>query len=109
MRSPAAAAQLKGDVWWDGTAAWWLATRSGSRVVDLTGLLARSEYLTNLITHAIPLWELVFAVGVWFVPLRRLLIPAALVAWPLIGIFAGEPYWGLAMAALSAAYVDRFK
>jgi hypothetical protein len=101
----AAAAQLKGDVWWDGTAAWWLATRSGSRVVDLTGLLARSEYLTNLFTHAIPLWELLFAAGVWFVPLRRLLIPAALVAWPLIGIFAGEPYWGLAMAALSVAFL----
>jgi hypothetical protein len=84
-------------------AAWWLATRSDSRVIDLTGLFARSEYLTNLITHAIPLWELVFAAGVWFVPLRRLLIPAALVAWPLIGLLAGEPYWGLSMAVLSAA------
>ena len=105
IAAAAAVAQLKGDVWWDGTAAWWLATRSGSRVIDVTGLLARSEYLTNLLTHAIPLWELVFAVGAWFTPLRRLLIPAALVAWPLIGILAGEPYWGLAMAALSAAYL----
>ncbi|MFN9272756.1 MAG: hypothetical protein ACK6DO_07020 [Planctomycetia bacterium] len=101
----AAVAQLKGDVWWDGTAAWWLATRSGSRVVDLTGLLAQSEYLTNLVTHAIPLWELLFAAGIWFVPLRRLLIPAALVAWPLIGIIAGEPAWGLALAALSTAFL----
>jgi hypothetical protein len=100
----AAVAQLRGDVWWNGTAAWWLAMRSGSRVVDLTALLGKSEYLTNLITHAIPLWELLFAVGVWFVPLRRPLIPAALVAWPLIGIIAGEPYWGLALAALSAAF-----
>jgi hypothetical protein len=109
IAAAAAVAQLKGDVWWDGTAAWWLATRSGSRAVDLTGLLARSEYITNFITHAIPLWELIFAAGVWFVPLRRLLAPAALVAWPFIGIFAGEPYWGLAMAVLSAAFVDRFK
>ena len=101
----AAVAQLKGDVWWNGTAAWWLATRSGSRLVDLTSLLAQSEYLTNLITHAIPLWELVFAAGIWFLPLRRLLIPAALVAWPLIGIIAGEPYWGLAMAAVSISFV----
>jgi hypothetical protein len=103
IAAAAAVAQLKGDVWWNGMAAWWLATRSDSRVIDLTGLFARSEYLTNLITHAIPLWELVFAAGVWFVPLRRLLIPAALVAWPLIGLLAGEPYWGLAMAVLSTA------
>ena len=105
IAAAAAVAQLKGDVWWDGTAAWWLATRSGSRVIDMTGLLARSEYVTNLITHAIPVWELLFAVGVWFLPCRRLLVAAALVAWPLIGMFAGEPSWGLAMAVLSAAYL----
>jgi hypothetical protein len=103
IAAAAAVAQLKGDVWWNGMAAWWLAMRSDSRVIDVSGLFARSEYLTNLITHAIPLWELVFAAGVWFVPLRRLLIPAALVAWPLIGLLAGEPYWGLSMAVLSAA------
>jgi hypothetical protein len=104
IAAAAAVAQLKGDVWWNGMAAWWLAMRSDSRVIDVSGLFAWSEYLTNLITHAIPLWELLFAAGVWFVPLRRLLIPAALVAWPLIGLLAGEPYWGLAMAALSAAF-----
>jgi hypothetical protein len=103
IAAAAAVAQLKGDVWWNGMAAWWLAMRSDSRVIDVSGLFARSEYLTNLITHAIPLWELLFAAGVWFVPLRRLLIPAALVAWPLIGLLAGEPYWGLAMAVLSTA------
>lgn len=105
IAAAAAVAQLKGDVWWNGMAVWWLATRSGSRVIDMTGPFARSEYLTNLVTHAIPLWELLFAGGVWFVPCRRLLVSAALVAWPLIGIIAGEPYWGLAMAVISAAYL----
>jgi hypothetical protein len=91
-------AQLKGDVWWDGTAAWWLAARPESRLVDLTGPLVRSEYLTNLITHAITGFEAVFAAGLWFgatqVPLAR----AGLVAWPLGGVLAGEPLWGLALA-----------
>jgi hypothetical protein len=91
-------AQLKGDVWWDGTAAWWLAARPESRLVDLTGPLVRSEYLTNLITHAITGFEAVFAAGLWFgatqVPLAR----AGLVAWPLVGVLAGEPLWGLALA-----------
>jgi len=96
--------QLKADVWWDGTAAWWLAVRD-SRIIDLTGLFRRSEYLMNLVTHAITLFEIVFAIGVWFGPLRRSLVPVALVAWPLVGLVAGEPFWGLAMAALTLGFL----
>jgi hypothetical protein len=91
-------AQLRGDGWWDGSAAWWLAARPESRLVDVTGLLARSEYLTNLVTHAVTVFEAVFAIGLWIafaqVPLAR----AGLVAWPLVGLLAGEPLWGCAMA-----------
>jgi hypothetical protein len=98
IAAAAVIAQLRGDVWWDGTAAWWLAARPESRLVDLTGPLVRSEYLTNLITHAITGFEAVFAAGLWFgatqVPLAR----AGLVAWPLVGVLAGEPLWGLALA-----------
>jgi hypothetical protein len=90
--------QLKGDVWWDGTAAWWLAARSQSRLVDLTGLYRGSEYLMNLVTHAIVGFEILFAGGLWFDATRRLVARAGIVAWPLIGILAGEPFWGLAMA-----------
>ncbi|MEI6240054.1 MAG: hypothetical protein WCR51_06670 [Planctomycetia bacterium] len=97
----AALAQLKGDVWWNGTAAWWLAARAESPLVDLTGVFLQSEYLVNLVTHAIVLFEAVFAVGIWFPAMRRILVPAALVAWPLIGLVAGEPFWGLALAVLS--------
>ena len=107
IAAAAALAQLKGDVWWDGTAVWWLAARSDSRLVDLTGLFIRSEYLTNLVTHAIPLFELTFAIGLWFVPLRRVLVPLSCVAWPLIGVLAGEPSWGLAMGVLAVAFVRR--
>lgn len=93
-------AQLKGDVWWDGTAAWWLAARAESRVVDLTGLFARSEYLCNAITHGITLFEAVFAIGIWFAATQTTVARIGLVAWPLIGLLAGEPWWGIAMAIM---------
>ena len=91
-------AQLKGDVWWDGTAAWWLTARTDSRLVDLAGLFTRSEYLCNLVTHAITGFELAFAVGLWFAATQTIVARIGLVAWPLIGLLAGEPSWGLAMA-----------
>lgn len=91
-------AQLKGDAWWDGTAAWWLAARPASQLVDLTGIYRGSEYLMNLVTHAIVAFEAVFALGLWFAASRPIVARAGIVAWPLIGILAGEPFWGLAMA-----------
>lgn len=90
-------AQLKGDVWWDGTAAWWLADRP-SQFLDLTGLFRRSEYLMNLTTHGIVLFEGVFAVGLWAAATRRPLARLGLFAWPAVGLLVGEPYWGAAMA-----------
>ncbi|MFM7136064.1 MAG: hypothetical protein ACKO1M_03205 [Planctomycetota bacterium] len=91
-------AQLKGDAWWDGTAAWWLTARSQSRLVDLTGLYRGSEYLMNLVTHAIVAFEILFAGGLWFDATRRIVARVGIVAWPLVGILAGEPFWGLALA-----------
>lgn len=93
-------AQLKGDVWWDGTAAWWLAARADSRVVDLTSLFARSEYACNLVTHGITSFEGLFAVGIWFTATQMPVARAGLVAWPFIGLCAGEPWWGVAMAIM---------
>jgi hypothetical protein len=101
----AAIAQLKGDVWWNGTAAWWLTTRPESSLVDLTGVFLQSEYLVNLVTHAIVLFEIMFTVGLWFPAARRVVVPAGLVAWPLIGLVGGEPMWGLALAVLSVGCV----
>jgi len=98
IAAAAAVAQLKGDVWWDGTAAWWLAARAESRLVDLTGLFRASEYLMNLTTHAVPAFEILFAIGLWFAATQPLVARAGLVAWPLIGLFAGQPAWGFALA-----------
>ena len=103
LAAAAALAQLKGDVWWDGSAAWWLAARADSWMTNLAPLLANAEYLTNLLTHGVTLFEIVFAIGVWIGPVRRSVAGAGLVAWPLIGLLAGEPFWGAAMAILALA------
>ena len=64
-------------------------------------MFLRSEYLVNLVTHAIVLFETAFAVGLWIPSLRRPLALAGLVVWPLIGLVGGEPMWGLALAVLA--------
>lgn len=95
-------AQLKADVWWNGTAAWHLAARESSRL-SLAGWFASSEYLTNLVTHAITLFEAGFAAGVWHPRTRRAAAIGGLVGWPIVGLLAGEPAWGAAMAVLAIA------
>jgi hypothetical protein len=101
IAAAAVLAQLKGDVWWNGTAAWWLAARVDSRLVDLTGAFLASEYLMNLVTHAIVAFEILFAAGLWFPAARRVVVPLGIVAWPLVGVVAGEPFCGLALAVLA--------
>jgi len=102
IAAAALVSQLKADTWWDGTAGWWLAARESSRV-GIAGVLARSELLTNLLTHAITLFELAFAAGLWNRWSRPLVAWGGIFIWPLVGLLAGEPWWGAAMAILSFA------
>jgi hypothetical protein len=100
----AAIAQLKGDCWWNGLASWHLATAAGSGLGGLVSLLEASDYLGDLITHAIPAFEILLAVGLWFPLLRRPLARIAVCVWPLVGLLAGEPWWGAALAALALPF-----
>ncbi len=99
-------AQLKGDAWWNGTAAWWLASRAGA--IDLRNTYLGSEYLMNLVTHAIVVFEILFAAGIWFQATRRNVARVALVAWPVIGLLSGEPLWGIAMAVFAVPPLAEF-
>ncbi len=94
-------AQLKGDVWWNGTAVWWIAIRKPGQVVDVTGLLSQSEYLCNILTHGVVVWEAIVAVGIWFTLSQKLVARAGLVVWPIVGILTACPLWGFGMAALT--------
>ena len=95
-----ALAQLKGNVWWNGLAAWHLASSPRSRLGGIAPALEASTYLGDLVTHAIVAFEIALAVGLWFAPARRPLARLAVVAWPLVGLLAGEPWWGAAMAVM---------
>ena len=77
-----------------------------SRVVDLTPLYAGSEYLMNLVTHAIVAFEILFSLGLWFSATQRTIARIGLVAWPLVGILAGEPLWGVAMAIFAVPLAE---
>ena len=94
-------AQLKGDVWWNGTAVWWIATRKTGQVVDMTGLLSQSEYLCNVLTHGVIGWEACVAVGLWFTLSQKIVARAGLVIWPTVGFLTGCPLWGVGMATLT--------
>jgi hypothetical protein len=96
--------QLKGDVWWDGTAAWWLVTARERPPTGLLAALASSEYLTNAVTHAITLFEVTFAVGVWWPTIRGWVVAASILAWPMIGWLAGDLAWGCSMAIMGLAW-----
>ncbi|MFM8891255.1 MAG: hypothetical protein ACKOTB_06460, partial [Planctomycetia bacterium] len=98
IAAAAVLAQLKGDAWWDGLAAWYLAAGPQSRLPWLLPAFAASEYLTNLVTHAVTLGEVSFAVGLWWRPTRRIVARGGLLFWPLLGLLAGEPFWGVTMA-----------
>jgi hypothetical protein len=93
-----AIAQLKESAWWEGSAAWYLVAAAAGLRGALAGLFAESEYLTNLVTHAITVLAIVSALGIWFAPTQRLVARIAVVAWPLVGFLAGEPLWGLTLA-----------
>ena len=97
--------QLKGDIWWDGTAAWWLLSGREQSPGSLMAAMAASDYLTNLLSHAVTLFEIVFATGVWVAALRGGLVAAGLVAWPLIGWLSGDLAWGCGMATLGLAWL----
>jgi hypothetical protein len=76
----------------------WAGRLVSGGAAGLLPLLARSEYLTNLLTHGITAFEIVFAIGLWCAPTQQLVARVALVAWPLVGLLAGEPFWGIALA-----------
>ncbi len=98
--------QLKGDVWWNGSASWWLTAAHGFPFADLQELYRQSEYVMNFVTHGFVVVEILFVVGLWFDASRQTICRMGLVAWPLIGLIAGEPYFGLAMAVFCVPWVS---
>lgn len=95
--------KLAGGFWWDGSAMWWVAAHSESRLVDFTGM-AGMYFLFNLWTHAIIIFELSFPLLIWRRELRLPLLVIAAGMWLLLGLATGRIVWCLFMAAASFAF-----
>ncbi len=93
------------DVWWDGTATWWLLARPESTTIDLHWL-GGADYLLNAWTHAIVLFELCFAVLIWVPLARPLLLAWGAVSWTLLAILTGMAPFCLAMFIGSLAFMS---
>ncbi len=94
-----------GDVWWGGTAIWWMAARPEQRIVDLTGPLHNHIYVINLWTHLTVLFELSFPVLVWNRLARPLMLAVATVMWLLTILATGLATFGLTMIVGNLAFV----
>jgi len=103
-----AIAQLQGDKWWQGTAVWWLMARPESRLVDLTGLSSTGiafEYLVNLATYAIVLYEISFAVLIWNPVARPILLLAGVFIWGGLALIGGSVSFCVLMFAATLAFL----
>jgi len=103
-----AIAQLQGDKWWQGTAVWWLMARPESRLVDLTGLSSMGtafEYLINLCTYAIVLYEIGFAVLIWNPLARPILLLLGIFVWGGLALIGGSVSFCVLMLAATLAFL----
>jgi len=103
-----AIAQLQGDKWWQGTAVWWLMARPESRLVDLTGLSNMGiafEYLINLCTYTIVVYELCFAVLIWNPLARPILLLLGVFVWSGLALIGGSVSFCVLMLAATLAFL----
>ena len=93
------------EVWWTGQAVWQLIAKSETRLVDLT-FMYPSEYLLNLWTHSIVLFELAFGVLIWNRVARPLLLIAAVPVWGSLALITGLTSYCAMMLIVNLAFVS---
>jgi hypothetical protein len=102
-------AQLQGGVWWQGTALWWLMARPESRLIDLTGLSSMGlafEYVVNLFTHGIVIYELCFVFLIWNPLARPILLVLGAFMWAGLALIGGSVSFAVLMLVANLAFVS---
>jgi hypothetical protein len=92
-------------VWWNGNAVWWLIARPGAALVDMRSLY-NWQYVINIWTSAIVLFELAFAILIWNRTARPLMIVASAVMWTGTAVLTGMVPFCLAMFIAGLAFVS---
>jgi predicted DCC family thiol-disulfide oxidoreductase YuxK len=98
-------AKLRGDAWWDGSAAWGVVAAGEFRRFDLTAL-ASWELFLNAVTHAGLALELLYPALIWVPRLRPLILALVLGMHVGIDTFLGLTEFALAMVAGNLAFVS---
>lgn len=93
------------DTWFAGEAMWWLIAQSESRLVDLT-FLYEGDYLINVWTHAVVIFQLLYATLIWNRLARPLLMAVTIVHWLLIGLILGLLTYAAVMIVANLAFVS---
>lgn len=96
--------KVSSDVWWSGSAMWWLIAKSESRLVDFTWL-HNARLLVDGLTNGVMLYQLAFPVLIWNRLARPLLLGLGVVVWGLLALVTGMIPFALAMLIASLAFV----
>jgi uncharacterized membrane protein YphA (DoxX/SURF4 family) len=101
-------AKMYGDVWWNGTAIWWLSLNSPARIVDVTSLGNNiyGVYFLNAWTHAEVVYELGFPIFIWNRWARPIWLVWGVVMWTLVALVSGLLSLGAVMVLATAAFVS---
>jgi len=102
--SKLAAPGADASVWWDGSAVWWLIAKPESRLVDFTWLHSH-PYVLDAWTQAIVLFELGFALLVWYRLFRPLMLTLSVVMWGSLALVTGLTTFCLMMLVANLAFV----
>ena len=93
-----------GGVWWTGDAMWWLIIQPDASLIDLTWV-GGPLYLLDAWSHAIVLFELIFAVLIWKRLASPLLLALSVPFWLLLALATGLAPFCLMMLLASSAFV----
>ena len=93
-----------GSVWWSGDAVWVLIAQPDSRLLDLS-FLRDYLFVINAWTHAIVLFEFLFAILIWQPFARPVLLGLSLLAWTSLAIISGLALFSLAVLCAGVAFI----
>lgn len=96
---------VQGDVWWNGSAVWWLMSRPESRMVDLTWLHS-APFVVYIWTHLVVLFAGAMVVGMWNGLARPLLLAISIPLWGAMALITGLGGYYLMLLAAEMAFIS---
>jgi hypothetical protein len=97
-------AKMRGQTWWDGSAAWFSVANLEYQSLDMTWLV-HFPWLVALLTHVTVFWETFYCALVWPRATRPVVLVLAVCVHGGIALFLGMITFGLAMLIGNLAFV----